>query len=167
MADATCPSSGSKSGTTCTFFRKLCVTCVQDASGVVTIRAQTNGLPNHCFFSPKDTAADVEVDFSATWLPSASGVQSAADVSTQSEVNSLICNIVRSADTNIPSASKYVNNAGAAQNTAWGVSVTGVLMFSSSSAEGVDPFYPAAYGSVTDPSTVTEKVDGCMSHPQV
>jgi hypothetical protein len=73
---------------------------------------------------------------------------------------------VRSADTNIPASSGYVKNSGAAQNTAWGVSVTGVLMFSSASTEGVDPFYPSAYGSVSDPSTVVEQVDGCLSHPQ-
>merc|ERR1712046_69509 len=34
------------------------------------------------------------------------------------------------------------------------------------SAEGVDPFYPAAYGTVTDPSKVVEKVDSCLQHPQ-
>ena len=40
-------------------------------------------------------------------------------------------------------------------------------MFSSASIEGVDPFYPSAYGSVTDPDSVVERVDGCLSHPQV
>lgn len=35
------------------------------------------------------------------------------------------------------------------------------------SAEGVDPFYPAVYGSVSDPAAVVEKIDWCVAHPQV
>ena len=34
----------------CTWKRKLCVTCATDAAtGLVKIRVQSNGLPNHCF----------------------------------------------------------------------------------------------------------------------
>ena len=49
--------------------------------------------------------------------------------------------------------------------TAFGVATSGVLMFSALSAENVDPFYPAVYGSVTDPDAVAEKVDYCLAHP--
>lgn len=122
-------------------------------------------MPSHCFFSPKDQAKEAEVDYSATWLPASSGVLSAADVSTQDEVDSLICNILRSSDSNIPGESNYVKNSGASTNTAWGVATSGLLMFSSASAEGVDPFYPTAYGEVTDPDSVVEMVDSCLSHP--
>ena len=48
----------------------------------------------------------------------------------------------------------------------WGVSVTGVQLYNGISAEGVDPFYPAVYGTVTDPAAVVEKVDWCIAHPQ-
>ena len=166
MSQATCQAHGTKDGTTCTFTRKLCVTCTQSAN-TVTIRAQSNNMPNHCYFSPKDQATEVEVDYSATWLPLSNvDVQDDANVTTQDDVNSLICNILRSADSNIPAESNYVKNSGSAKNTAWGISTTGLLMFSSASAEGVDPFYPSIYGDVTDPDSVVEAVDGCLSHPQ-
>lgn len=88
-----------------------------------------------------------------------------SNVNDQDSLNSLICNIQVSKDTSIPSYVNYVKNAGGAQNTAFGVAITGVLIFNSISGEGVDPFYPAAYGSVTDPDSVIEKVDWCIAHP--
>jgi hypothetical protein len=32
-----------------------------------------------------------------------------------------------------------------------GVATSGVMIYNGISGEGVDPFYPAAYGDVTDP----------------
>ena len=43
---------GSESNGSCTWDRKLCVTC-RDDGGTVKIRVQTNGLPNHCYKSPQ------------------------------------------------------------------------------------------------------------------
>jgi len=74
---------------------------------------------------------------------------------------------MRSKDSNIPSESGFVlDRASDSMDTAWGVATSGSLLFSSISAEGVDPFYPAKYGSVTDPDSVVEKVDSCLQHPQ-
>lgn len=42
---------GTESGRSCSWERKLCVTC-RDDGGTIKIRAQTNGLPNHCYRSP-------------------------------------------------------------------------------------------------------------------
>lgn len=42
---------GTESNGSCTWNRKLCVTCRSD-QGTVKIRVQTNGLPNHCYKSP-------------------------------------------------------------------------------------------------------------------
>jgi hypothetical protein len=50
--------------------------------------------------------------------------------------------------------------------TGWGVAISGVAIFNGISGEGVDPFYPSRYGSVTDPSAVVERVDSCLAHPQ-
>ena len=47
--------------------------------------------------------------------------------------------------------------------TAWGVSVTGGLIFNGVSGEGVDPFYPVDYKGA---STTPESVDGCLGHPE-
>lgn len=51
--------------------------------------------------------------------------------------------------------------------TGWGIAITGVMLFNAISGEGVDPFYPAVYGKVKDPSSVVERVDVCLAHPQV
>lgn len=51
-------------------------------------------------------------------------------------------------------------------NTGWGVAVTGVMIFNAISGDGVDPFFPAKYGSVTDPDNAVERVDKCQAHPQ-
>lgn len=77
----------------------------------------------------------------------------------------MICNINRSQDSAIPSVSEYSSAGSSNLNTAWGVSKTGIIMFNGISAEGVDPFYPAAYGRVTNPDSVKERVDMCLAHP--
>ena len=62
---------GSESSGSCTWDRKLCVTCRND-SGTVKIRVQTNGLPNHCYKSPRTAPTSQTVDFEVNWLTSAS-----------------------------------------------------------------------------------------------
>ena len=49
-----CTNQAATSSSTCTFTRRLCVTCAT-VNSVVQIRVQTNGLPNHCFQSPGTT----------------------------------------------------------------------------------------------------------------
>lgn len=70
-----------------------------------------------------------------------------------------------SRDSSIPEHTGYIRNVGMAENTAWGVSTSGVLLFNGISADGVDPFYPAKYGHVTNPAAATERVDWCLAHP--
>ena len=105
------------------------------------------------------------VDFEVNWLTTGED-QTTSSPTTQDDVDSLVCNIMRSKDDNIPKASGYAKTTNSdSLNTAWGVATTGSLLFSSISGEGVDPFYPAKYGSVTDPDSVVEKVDACLQHP--
>ena len=47
-----CPVGGSENGDNCSWERKLCVSCYEDSDSIVKVRAQTNGLPNHCYNSP-------------------------------------------------------------------------------------------------------------------
>ena len=106
------------------------------------------------------------VDYEVKWLVTAED-QDASSPTTQDDVDSLVCNIMRSKDSNIPSISSYTLTSDSDTiNTAWGVATTGSLLFSSLSGEGVDPFYPSVYGTVTDPDSVLEKVDSCLQHPQ-
>ena len=67
------------------------------------------------------------------------------------EVNSLVCNIQGSSDSQIPSQVNYNNYGSTSINTAWGIATSGMALFNSITSHGVDPFYPAVYGTVTDP----------------
>jgi len=62
---------GTLSGSTCTWNRKLCVTCI-DTGSKIQIRVQTNGLPNHCYKSPVTALVEVELDYTVDWLSTAS-----------------------------------------------------------------------------------------------
>ena len=77
----------------------------------------------------------------------------------QDDLDDLICDIQRSADSKIPSASGYTKTGSARLETSWGVAKTGVLMFNGLSIEDEDPFYPPPGGE-------EEKVDMCLAHPQ-
>lgn len=48
----------------------------------------------------------------------------------------------------------------------WGVATSGTLIANGISGEGTDPFFPAIYGKTTNVADATEKVDGCLAHPQ-
>ena len=54
---------GVPDGSTCTWQRRLCVTCRRDDADIVQIRVQTNNMPNHCISSDsvKPQAFDYEV----------------------------------------------------------------------------------------------------------
>jgi hypothetical protein len=69
----TCPSVGSciegASGDadSCTWERKLCITCTEDSNGVVYVRAQSNGLPNHCYKTPEQFG-ELDFDMEVKWM---------------------------------------------------------------------------------------------------
>lgn len=63
----TCPTHGTLTGTSCSFTRKLCVSCFEENS-VVRVRAQSNGMPSHCFANKGTAAEEVEYDFTVDWL---------------------------------------------------------------------------------------------------
>lgn len=63
----TCP--GTQSGDSCTWTRKLCVSCWEDKHGTVKVRVQSNGFPDHCVYSPKDVPAEMNHDYEAIFSP--------------------------------------------------------------------------------------------------
>jgi len=101
-----CPGSTGKynfnASNPCKFTRKLCVTC-REESGVVKIRVQTNGLPNHCFQSALTNAKSINTDWEVNFNPNVSGKinYAAADVDSASKVSSLLCDIQRTSDVNM------------------------------------------------------------------
>ena len=154
-----CP--GTLSGTTCTWQRKLCVTC-SDASGAVRIRIQSNGLPGSCFKTPlqtdlKEFDIDFEVAFNA--LPT-----STVNPDTQDAVNTLLCES-STQNSDVPSAYLFDSKGTASLQGVSGIALDGVVYQNQIGVNGVDPFYPAVYGSVTDPASAVTKVDLCLGRP--
>ena len=145
--------------TTCTWQRKMCVTC-EERSGKVYIRLQSNGLPMSCYKSPSQPVAQ-DNDFEVLFNPPATEMHSPT---TQDEVNAILCEI--KIHSNAPAASETTIKGSSSMNAVTGLSLDGVAYMNQMSIEGVDPFYPSVYGSVTDPSAVVEKVDMCLGHPQ-
>lgn len=80
-------------------------------------------------------------------------------------MNNLLCDIGTNA--NIPSGISFQTfNSATSMNTMYGISTNNVALFTAISAESVDPYFPAVYAQVTDPSSVIESVDNCLGHPQ-
>lgn len=160
-----CPSHGTAAGENdyfCEYTRELCVFCTKDASDVVTVWAHSDGMPSNCYQSGAIAPAQHKTQFSALWLVDTPDMVQ-GDVSTQSEVNDLICTETRSEETNIPSDSSYLKGgANVVNDAAWGIATNGVLIYNSIATK-VDPFYPNEYDSF-DPSGLTFDFDWCLSN---
>lgn len=99
-ATKTCTNTGSCnssdaafSGTSssCVSSYKLCVSC-RDASGTVKVRVQSNGIPSSCYSSPQSISS-VNYDFEVDFNPAASQSNPVRTLSTQNDVNNLLCDI--------------------------------------------------------------------------
>lgn len=154
-----CPS-GSGTAPTCTWKRKLCVSCSQTNS-VTYMRIQTNNMPDHCY-GGKPTVSEQKTDVTVKWNPTYSGN---VTFSSQSSFDSTTCTPTKSST--VPSfASYYDNVAGNSMSNggAMGWAVNGIIIFSSSSADNEDPYYPKAWSG--NSKAVVEVVDACAAHPE-
>ncbi|CAF1140539.1 unnamed protein product [Adineta ricciae] len=140
----------------CVWKRKLSVVC-RNASGIIKIRIQTNGLPPRCAAVPMGTFAELNVDFEVNFNPSVSVKSLNQNFSSISTLSQAICTLT--SVSTVPTASGFVNYGTTTLNTATGVSVDGVMIFSPDSANNIDPFYPPAGGTA-------ESVDACLAHCQ-
>ena len=111
-----CPDTGTSNGSTCTFIRKLCVTCKAD-NGVVYIRMQSNNLPSHCYKTPADVE-ELNIDYRVKWMHKATKVSETHEraVTTQTELDEVICNIMRSKSTLLDSSIGYTNEVTGGRN---------------------------------------------------
>ena len=166
-------SAGSNATTkTCTFTRKLCVSCgVEGGGGAVRIRVQSNGLPAHCYQSPVVVPVEQDIDFSALFNPDVSANVSApseaTSPATQDEVDALVCNITRHEA--VPLSSGYALHGASNLHTSFGTALDGMNLFNAMSADAADPFYPTTYNTSSGESKgsdVAEKIDACLEHPQ-
>jgi hypothetical protein len=141
----------------CIWQRKLSAVC-RNASGVIKIRIQTNGLPPRCASVPMGTFVELNVDFEVNFNPDVNVNSPNVNLSTLSAFSTTMCTLTY--PSTVPSASGFVNYGATGLDTATGVSVDGVMIFSPDSANNVDPFYPP-------PSSSTEQVDSCLAHCQM
>ena len=94
----------------CTFKRKLCVRCSTKPSGTVMINIKTNGLPSHCFNSTVNNAKAINTEFSVAWQPSVSADApnyTAEDLDSSAKTDEIMCDIQRTAFTNMMDVSEY------------------------------------------------------------
>jgi hypothetical protein len=165
-----CVNSGHESGSTCTFTRKLCVSCsMNHITRNVRVRVQSNGLPAHCYASPVVTPIEQDIDYSALFNPAVnvSNPSSTNTPVTQDAVSTLVCDITRHKD--VPATSAFHQSGASTLQTSFGTALDGVSLFNAMSADAADPFYPAVYNTSSGEvkgSTNAEKIDACLEHPQ-
>ncbi len=140
----------------CVWQRKLSAVC-RNASGTIKIRIQTNNLPPRCASVPMGPFSEENIDFEVNFNPAVSVNSLNTNLNTVSLLSQTLCTLTSGAST-VPSASGFVNY-GINIDTATGVSVDGVVMFTPDSANNVDPFYPPS-------GFPSEQVDSCLAHCQ-
>lgn len=171
----TCLVSGGNVSGTCSWNRKLCVSC-RSLSGVTYIRVQTNSLPDHCFystdFSVKELDVDFEVKFDLNVTVGAAGYPSPRSgktwPSTQTEVTNTVCGdpAVLTPNSDAQALSGLTFTTGAMEmSTAVGVTLNGVILLNQMSGAKTDPFYPKAWSGAPVVSSVAETLDVCLGHP--
>ena len=80
----------------CSWTRKLCVSCFEEADGTVKIKVQSNGMPNHCFSSKVDNfATPEEIEWQVVFNPDVSDILNyeAYDFNSQVKTTEILCDI--------------------------------------------------------------------------
>ncbi|CAF1131715.1 unnamed protein product [Adineta steineri] len=142
----------------CVWQRKLSAVC-RNASGVIKIRIQTNGLPPRCANVPSGSFVELNVDFEVNFNPDVSINSLNSNLSTMALLSQTLCTLTSAVT--VPSASGFVNYGKTPLDTATGVSVDGVMIFTPDSANNIDPFFPPGGGQTS------ESVDTCLAHCQI
>ena len=145
----------------CSFRHKLCVTCSQaTASDPVMIKVQTNGIPNHCFTSTVNQAEPFEVEWQVKWQPDTTSVTGVANTAadTSAATDEILCDIQRTAATNIPAAYGFTLNQKTGNQdpigTAAGIALSGGYIFNS-----------LAGGNLDAVENEANTLDVCLGHP--
>ena len=96
-------------GSPCIFSRKLCVTC-SETGGVVKIKVQANGLPNHCFNSTVNNAVASENTWEVNWNVDVSSIQNyqTTNIDSEAKTSELLCDLQRTSSANMLTQSGYL-----------------------------------------------------------
>jgi len=92
----------------CTFTRKLCVSC-SETLGIVRVKVQSNGLPNHCFNSTVNNAAPMENEWEVVWNPDVTNINNytTTDFDSSAKTDEVLCDIQRTSSSNMNAVSQY------------------------------------------------------------
>jgi hypothetical protein len=134
--------------------------CFEDtALDEIRIRVQSNNMPNKCWQSSvanPNVGDYVTVDFTTTWNPDMTGIlnYSEADFDTQDETESVLCDISRTANSNMNDVTTIVEDDECTGITTWaGFGRLNVALFNGLALGSVD----AVLGEGTT-------MDGCLTH---
>ena len=149
-----CIPAGTASGGSCTWQRRLCVTCRVD-SGVTKIHVQTNNLPNHCIQS--DSVNAMDFDFEVVFNRKQTHGTLNKNIRNQNQLNKVVCPIAKRYDATALGIVENGADAGESTN-AMGFALNGVAFQFANQIEE-DPVYP---------TTVTNEqpLDICLGHNQ-
>ena len=155
-----CPSGGG-TAPNCSWSRKLCVSCSTDSiSSKVYMRVQTNGFPDHCISGP-NAIKEVKMDMKFVFNPV---TKTKRTFTSQADFDNVACKPEKTYI--IPSESDFTNMAGTTSMeiaTIAGIAINGVPIYSSVSAENVDPYFPLNWSGAK--SYQAERTDTCIGHP--
>ena len=181
------PKDTTVSGDACVWKRRLCVTCsVSNATGRVQIRVQSNGLPDHGYWSEATNPVEMNIDFTVDFDPplvtntNAIPSESAAlfaesvlpprtpqlNVTSSAGLNAVLCSANSSiGDAEVPMDSHFSTVNSKSTNIISGVAISGMPMGSvlssrqapSGTSDVQDSLFPV------DGSNVAE-FDTCLLH---
>ena len=129
------PLDSRKVGDSCSFQRRLCVTCSISAStGVTRIRVQSNGLPDHSYWMEstniREQNIDFEVDFDTTIVNATMNFSNPRlEFSTTNDLNNALCQGTSTQDNKIPGHYNFVHmgdSSVTSTNSFSGISISGV-----------------------------------------
>ncbi len=138
---------GTLTGSSCAWNRKLCVSCT-DVSGTIYVRVQSNGLPNHCYYSPNIGIMELDIDFQVKFnVDVTNNIFNSAN--SQTDINNLICDNKRTKQAYIPTVSDYTQTGATNIDKAGGIATSGVLIYNGVMTSLMDPFYVTPYNYYT------------------
>ena len=161
---------GINAGFLCTWERRLCVTCRMDTErgGTTKIRIQSNGRPDHCYYSPAVSPRDVDIDFEVDFNTHV-GTEVRLSPTTQSDIEALLCNSTTVSDAALSESSAYKRYAynepmkfpvapDENLNKIVGIALNGVPYISSLDGANTD-----MWGGTTR-ERVEEPIDSCLGY---
>ncbi len=117
----------------------MCVSC-SEVNSKVYMRVQSNGMPDHCYGGrPTVVSGDFDVKFIFNQDVSTLTEKTFAS---QTAFDEFICQPSKAKKSNIPSSAEFTDLNNLNLDGISGFALNGIPIFTASSAEKTDPYYP-------------------------